>query len=93
MLIYTTPNSLILEERGERVHFGRNNGEILEKADDSLAVLDEEVQLCGEVEFLIGKISFEEKVYLFFVVGSSVAAHYRGTSAAVRQPHLNEIFI
>lgn len=82
MLIYTTHNTLILEERGEQVHFGRKNGEILEKTGDSLTVLDEDVQLCGEVEFLIGKISFEDKIYIFFVVESSVAAHYRGTSAA-----------
>uniref|UniRef100_A0A1I7UZT1 SAC domain-containing protein n=1 Tax=Caenorhabditis tropicalis TaxID=1561998 RepID=A0A1I7UZT1_9PELO len=84
MLIYTTPNALILEERGERLHFGRKNGELLEKPAESLAVLDEEVQLCGEVEFLVGKISFEEQHFLFFVVDSSVAAHYRGTSAAER---------
>lgn len=82
MLIYTTPAALILEERGERLHFGRKNGEFLRKSAESLSVLDQEVQLCGEVEFLVGKISFEEeKHYLFFVVESSVAAYYRGTSA------------
>lgn len=84
MLIYTTSNALILEERGERVHFGKN-GEILKNPSESLAVLDEEVHLCGEVEFLVGKISFDqEQNYLFFVVESSVAAHYRGTSAATK---------
>ncbi|ULU14346.1 hypothetical protein L3Y34_016695 [Caenorhabditis briggsae] len=82
MLVYTTPNALILEERGKRVHFDRKNGEIL-KNSDSLAVLNEEsVNLCGEVEFLVGKITFEpDQNYLFFVVESSVAANYRGVSA------------
>lgn len=84
MLIYTTANALILEERGEKLHFGRKTGEILQKPTESLTVLDEEVQLCGEVEFLIGKISFEEQHFLFFVVESSVAAHYRGTAATTR---------
>lgn len=85
MLIYTTPSALIIEERGERLHFNRKNGEFQKKPTESLAVLDEEVQLCGEVEFLIGKISYEnEQHFLFFVVESSIAAHYRGTSSATK---------
>ncbi|EGT35223.1 hypothetical protein CAEBREN_12651 [Caenorhabditis brenneri] len=85
MLIYTTPSALIIEERGEKLHFNRKNGDFQRKPTESLAVLDEEVQLCGEVELLIGKISYEnDQHFLFFVVESSVAAQYRGTSAATR---------
>lgn len=81
MLIYTTQSALILEERGERLLFERKSGDILPKPKESLSVLDEDVQQCGEVAFLIGKISFESQHFLFFVVESSVAAQYRAVSA------------
>ncbi|CAI2293370.1 unnamed protein product [Caenorhabditis sp. 36 PRJEB53466] len=81
MLIYTTPEVLILEEQGERLHFSRKDGSVY-KPEESLAVLNEEVAEAGEVEFLVGAFQIEENTFLFFVTDSSVAAHYRGTSGS-----------
>uniref|UniRef100_A0A8R1DEZ9 SAC domain-containing protein n=1 Tax=Caenorhabditis japonica TaxID=281687 RepID=A0A8R1DEZ9_CAEJA len=78
MLISTTPEVFIVEERGERLYFSRKDGKIIQK--DCLAVLNEEITACGEVEFLVGQLEIEEQNFLFFVTESSVVAHYRGTS-------------
>lgn len=98
MLIYTTPEYLIVEENGGRLHFSRSDGSVSQPEEsltgdskkqveklkkNKVSVLDEEIAVAGEVEFLVGLLTIEDNIYLFFVTDSSVVAHYRGTSENV----------
>ncbi|CAI5438424.1 unnamed protein product [Caenorhabditis angaria] len=78
MIINTTPNLIILEQNGERIYFSRDDGSIIIPEND-LSIIEAEINICGDVEFLIGLLSIEKYTYLFFVTESSVVAHYRGT--------------